>query len=100
MMQLARRASLVLVFLFASVGKFGWQVLEPARSRPWRGRGTRLLARDHCIPSRPLTGYVASAFNVSTLALFTVAGVAVKPGDVEAASSSPSETNSSVMTIR
>jgi len=35
MMQLARRASLVLVFLSASVGKFGWQVLEAARSRPW-----------------------------------------------------------------
>jgi hypothetical protein len=35
MMQLGRRASLVVVLLFASVGKFGWQVLEAARSRPW-----------------------------------------------------------------
>jgi hypothetical protein len=68
-------------------------------------RGRRPLRTDswpshHRIPSRPLTGYVASAFDASTLTLFAIAGVAVKSGDVEAASSSPSEINSSVVTIR
>jgi hypothetical protein len=62
--------------------------------------GYRLLARCHRIPSRPLTGYAASAFDASTLALFAIVGVAVKSEDVGTASSSPSEINSSVMTIR